>query len=167
MCRRRIIGSCVVRVKSGASGFLTFSPIDRPPPFRMGWPLSSCATHFDSAPSLQSYSFMSSRMLSSHVFLGPLLFPCTRMFNIFLVVSSPSFLNTWPYHLSHLFLRKVVIGSMFVSLQMSSFLMWSFLVLPLAHLSILISVVCSFCVSYFFTAQHSDPYIIAGLTMVL
>ena len=71
--------------------------------------------------------------------LGPhiplLLFPCTCMFNIFLVVSSPSFLNMWPYHLSRLFLRKVVIRSMLSSLQMSSLLMWSFLALPLAHLS--------------------------------
>ena len=40
------------------------------------------------------YSFMSYLMLSSHLFLGLplLLFPCTCMFNIFLVVSSPSFL---------------------------------------------------------------------------
>ena len=68
-------------------------------------------------------------------------------------------------HLSRFCPRKVVIDSM--SLQMSSFLTWSFLVLPLAHLSILISVVCSFCVSFFLNAQHSDPYIIAGMTMVL
>ena len=93
-----------------------------------------------------SQSFMSSLMLSSHLFLGlPLLpFPCTCMFNIFLVVSSPSFLNTWPYHRSRFFLRNVVIGSTLASLQMSSFLKWSSLVLPLAHLSILISVACSF-----------------------
>ena len=38
-------------------------------------------------------------------------------------------------------LRNIVIGSMLASLQMSSFLMWSFLVLPLDHLSILFSVV--------------------------
>ena len=53
-------------------------------------------------------------------------------------------LNTWPYHLSRFCLRKV--SSMLASLQISSFLMWSFLVLPLAHLSILISVVWSLCV---------------------
>ena len=52
----------------------------------------------------------------------------------------------WPYHLSRLFLRIIAIGSMLASLQMSSFLMWSFLVLPLVHLTILISVVCSLCV---------------------
>ena len=39
-----------------------------------------------------------------------------------------------------------VIGSILTSLQLSLFLMWSFLVLPLAHLSILISVVCGLCV---------------------
>ena len=69
-----------------------------------------------------------------------LLFPCTCMFNI--IGGIPlSFLNTWPYHLSRLSLRKVVIGSMLASFLMSSLLTWSFLVLPLAHLSILISVV--------------------------
>ena len=68
---------------------------------------------------------------------------------------------------SRLFLRKIVIGSMLGSLQMSSFFMWSFLVLPLAQLNILISVVCSFCVSFFSTVQHSDLYIISGLTMIL
>ena len=60
----------------------------------------------------------------------------------------PSFLAMWPYHLSRICLRKVI-RSMLDSLQMSSFLMWSFLVLPLADLSILISVVCSVCVSVF------------------
>ena len=54
--------------------------------------------------------------------------------------------------------QMIVISSMLASLQMSSFLMLSLLVLPLAHLSILISVVCSLCVSFFMTAQHSDPH---------
>ena len=83
-------------------------------------------------------------------FLGPslLLFLCTCMFNILLVVSSPSFLNNWPYHLSRLFLRNVVIVWMLASLQMSSFLMWSFLFWNQAHHSILMSVVCGFYVSF-------------------
>ena len=44
------------------------------------------------------YYFMSSLMLSSHLFLGlPLLpLPCTCMFNILLLLSSPSCLNSFP-----------------------------------------------------------------------
>ena len=104
----------------------------------MCYALRFCAMQF-----VTLYSFMASLMLSSHLFvdLPLLLFPCTCMFNIFLVVSSPSFLNTWPYHRRRFFLRNVVIGSKLDSLRMSSFLMWSFSVLPLANLSILISVV--------------------------
>ena len=50
---------------------------------------------------------------------------------------------------------------------MSSFLMWSNLVFPLAHLNILISAEFSLLSSFFFTAQHSEPYVIAGLIIVL
>ena len=90
----------------------------------MGRPLSSCATHFYSVScplsSCRPYSFMSSLMLPSHLLplLGLLicLFPRTCMFNIFLVVPS-SFFNTLPHHLSRLYLRKVVIGSMLASLR--------------------------------------------------
>ena len=90
------------------------------------------------------YSFM---ILSNHLFLGLplLLFPCTC------ITSSwwyPPLSSLTRGHvltfLSRFCLRKVVIVSMVAFLQMSSFLMWSFLVFPLAHLSILISVVCSF-----------------------
>ena len=63
-----------------------------------------------------------------------LLFPC--IFTITLM-------ETWPYYHSHFCLTKVIIGSMLVSLQMSSFLTWSFLLLPLAHLSSLISLAWS------------------------
>ncbi len=43
------------------------------------------------------------------------------------------------YHRSRVCLRKVVIGSMLASLQMSSLFMWSmFVLLPLAHRSILV-----------------------------
>ena len=41
--------------------------------------------------------------------------------------------DTWPYHRSRFCRRKVVIGSMLASLQMSSFFLWSFFVLPLAY----------------------------------
>ena len=73
-------------------------------------PLSSCATHFDSAPCLSS-----SCIISCIIWCCPaisswpplLLFQCTCMFNIVLEVASHSFLNTWPYHVSRLFLSKV------------------------------------------------------------
>ena len=45
---------------------------------------------------------------------------------------------------------------------MSSFLMWSNLVFPLAHLNILISAEFSLFSCFFFTAQHSESYVIAG-----
>ena len=50
---------------------------------------------------------------------------------------------------------------------MSSFLMWSNLVFALAHLNILISAEFSLLSCFFFTAQHSEPYVIAGLMIVL
>ena len=50
---------------------------------------------------------------------------------------------------------------------MSSILMWSNLVFPLAHLNILISAEFSLFSFFFFTAQHSEPYVIAGLMIVL
>ena len=58
-------------------------------------------------------------------------------------------------HFSILFSRKLSTG-------LSSFLMWSNLVFPLAHLNILISAEFSLLSSFFFTAQHSEPYVIAG-----
>ena len=66
------------------------------------------------------YSFLSSPMLSSHLFLGLpigiLLFSCTCIVIISLVIFSPSFM---PYHHSRFCLRNIVIGSMLASLQMS------------------------------------------------
>ena len=50
------------------------------------------------------------------------LFPCSCMFNIFLVESSISCLSTRSCHRNRLFLRQVVVGSMLTSLQMSPFL---------------------------------------------
>ena len=50
---------------------------------------------------------------------------------------------------------------------MSLFLMWSNLVFPLAPLNILISAEFSLLSSFFFTAQHSEPYFIAGVMIVL
>ena len=55
-------------------------------------------------------SFMCSLIVSSHLYLGRhvLLFPCTCIVSIFLVVSPPSFLNTWPCHRSRFCPREVI-----------------------------------------------------------
>ena len=45
--------------------------------------------------------------------------------------------NTWPYRRNRFCLRNVDIGSMSASLQMSSFVTWSFVVLHLATLAFL------------------------------
>ncbi len=63
--------------------------------------------------------------------------------------------------------RKVSTGFTCTSFLMWSFLMWSNLVFPLAHLNILISAEFSLFSSFFFTAQHPEPYVIAGLMIVL
>ena len=93
------------------------------------------------------YYFMSSRMLSSHLFLTiPSSLSLHLQVYIFLVVSPPPSVTRGR---TISFLKKVFIGSIFASLQVSSCLMLPFLTFPLAHLSILISVVCSVCVSFF------------------
>ena len=110
---------------------LTFSPIGLLHVV-MGRPLSSCATHFDSAPCISS-----SCTLSYHSGCCP-------------VISfgpSPSSLSLHLHTISVVSFRgrlSPVRCWLLPIVQMSSFLLWSFLVLPLAHLSILISVVCSF-----------------------
>ena len=68
---------------------------------------------------------------------------------------------------SLLFSRKISTGFTWASFLMSSFLMWSNLVFPFAHLNILISAGFSLLSSFFFTAHHSEPYVIAGLMIVL
>ena len=74
----------------------------------------------------------------------------------------------WPNHFNILFSRKVSTGFTWASFLMSPFLMWSNLVFHLAHLNILISAELSlFSSFFFFTAQHSQPYVIAGLINVL
>ena len=112
---------------------------------------------------------MSSFMLSLHLFFGGplLLLPETSSLIDFTQMWLGSRLKQWPNHFSLLFSRKVSTGFMCASFLMSSFLMWSNLVFPLAHLNILISAELSLFSSFFFTAQHSEPYVIAGLMIVL
>ena len=112
---------------------------------------------------------MSPCMLSLHLFLGRprLLLPETSSLSDFAQMWLGSRLKQWPNHFSLLFSRKVSTGFTWASFLMSSFLMWSNLVFPLAHLNILISAEFSLLSSFFFTAQHSEPYVIAGLIIVL
>ena len=112
---------------------------------------------------------MSSFILSLHLFLGRprLLLPETSSLSDFAQMWFRSRLKQWPNHFSLLFSRKVSTGFMCASFLMSSFLMCSNLVFPLAHLNILISAEFSLFSSFLFTAQHSEPYVIAGLTIVL
>ena len=72
------------------------------------------------------------------------LFACSCTGNILLMLYSNPFLNTGPCHRSRVCLRNVAIGSMLASLQMPSFFMLSYFVLPQGKLSILISVICIF-----------------------
>ena len=107
--------------------------------------------------------------VSLHLFFGQplLLLPETSSLSDFAQMWLCSRLKQWPNHFSLLLSRKVSTGFTCASFLMSSFLMWSNLVFPLAHLNILISAELSLFSSFFFTAQHSEPYSIAGLMIVL
>ena len=82
---------------------LTFSSISLLHVQQKG-PLSSCSMNiqFNFGPYLPVYCNISSPTcchLAIFSFSLPiLLFPCTCIFSVFIVVSSPCFLNTWPYH---------------------------------------------------------------------
>ena len=94
---------------------------------------------------VSSYLVISSQLLSVHLSLGRplLLFPGTNMSIIFLDRLSSSLLLTWPYQCSRFCLRNVDIWHTLASSCIIVFLTWSFLVLPLIHLRILISATCN------------------------
>ena len=75
-------------------------------------------------------------------------------------------LKQWPNHFSLLFSRNVSTGFTCASFLMSSFLMWSNLVFPLAHLNILISAEFSLFSSFFSVASMMliFIYIFSGYT---
>ena len=87
---------------------------------------------------IQPYCVVPPLLISTRIYIYILLSSCSWFHR------SPSFLNTWPYRRSRFRLRKVEIGSVLASLQMSSFVTWSFLALPLAYLISRITVVCCF-----------------------
>ena len=72
-----------------------------------------------------------------------------------------------PNHFSLMFSSIVSTCFTCASFLMSSFLTWSNLVFPLAYLNSLISAEFSLFSSFFFTAQHSEPYVNAGMMIVL
>ena len=119
--------------------------------------------------SVSWYFFISPFTLSLHLFFGRplLLLPETSSRSDFAQMWLRSRLKQWPNHFSLLFSRNVATGFTCASFLMSSFLMWSNLVFPLAHLNILISAELSLFSYFFFTAQHSEPYVIAGLVIDL
>ena len=98
-------------------------------------------------------------MLSLHLFFGRprLLLPETSSLSDFAQMWLGSRLKHWPNHFSLLFSRKVSTGFTRASFLISSFVMWSNPVFPLAHLIILISAEFSLLSSFFFMAQHSEP----------
>ena len=100
-----------------------------------------------------SYLVISSRLLSVHLNLVRplLLFPGTTMPIIFLDMLSSSLLLTCPYQCNRFCLRNVDIWHTFATSCIIWFLTWPFLVLPLIHLSILISATCNLFSSFFLT----------------
>ena len=119
--------------------------------------------------SVSWYFFMSPCMLSLHLFFGRplLLLPETFSLSDFARIWLHSNLKQWPNHFSLLFSRKVSTDFTWVSFLISSYLMWSNVVFPLAHLNVLISAEFGLLSSFLFTAQHSEPYVIAGLMIKL
>ncbi len=116
---------------------------------------------------LMPYMLMSLLSLSSHLIIGRPLgrVPVTVILNVLLAMWVSSLHITCPYHYSRFWLRTDLIGVTLAIPLMVSFLILSFLDSTLS--SIFISVVCKRCSSCLRSAQHSLPYIIAGLTTVL
>ena len=119
--------------------------------------------------SVSWYFFRSPCMLSIHLFFGRplLLLPESYSLSDLAQMWLRSRLKQWPNHFTLLFSRKSFNRFYVRPFLMSSFLMWSNMVFPLAHLNILISAEFSLFWSFIFTAQHTEPYVIAGLIIVL
>ena len=122
--------------------------------------------HVDAHSGRMLFFFMSSFNRSIHLSLG-LPLPSIRVFRTYFATLSSSLRCTLPNHDSRFFIRKVFIGFMCAFSRMVTFLMWCFLVLHCIHLIIFMSVVFIWFCSHFLIAQHSPPYVIAGLIAVL
>ena len=113
--------------------------------------------------------FISSFTTSKNLLFGLplLLFPGNSISIIFLPTYSWSLLMTCPYHLSLPSLIFIPYCSTLTVLLMCLFLILSFLVTPIANLSIFISATSISSTCFFVTATVLSPYTIAGLTTVL
>ena len=100
------------------------------------------------------------------LFLFPETYSLSDFAQMGCVVASSSGQTTSEFCFPGKFQRIVSTGFTSASFLMSSFLMWSNLS-SLAHLTILISAEFSLLPSFIFTAQHCEPYVIAGLMIVL
>ena len=131
--------------------------------------ISLCrASHYISHPVFSILCHVFSQLVFLHVsmyvvppslFNRPLLLlPETYSLNDFAQMWLCSCLKQWPKHFNLLFSRNVSTCFTCPSFLMSSCLVWSNLVFPLAHLNILISAELSLFSSFFVTVQHSEVY---------
>ena len=137
-------------------------------PFSQGWPQRTIILHIFLSPTSVSFapnSPIPSFTTSKNLFGLPLfLFPGNSISIIFLPTYSWSLLMTCPYHLSLPSLIFIPNRSILTALLMCSFLILSFLVTPIANLSIFISANSISSTCFIVTATVSSPYTIAGLT---
>ena len=141
-------------------------------PFSQGWPQRIII--LQTFLSLTSVSFalispIPSFTTSKNLFFGlPLfLFPGNSISIVFLPTYSWSLLMTCLYYLSLPSLIFIPNRSTLTVLLMYSFLILSFLVIPIANLNIFISATSIFSICFFVTATLSSPYTNAGLTTKL
>ena len=127
-------------------------------PISQGWPQRIIILHiflFSMSISFTPTSFISSFTTSKNLLFGLplLLFPGNSISIIFLPTYSWSLLMTCPYHLSLPSLIFILNRSTLTVLLMCSFLILSFLVTPIANLSIFISATSISSTCFFVTAM--------------
>ena len=98
---------------------------------------------------------------------APVLVPVAFILGALIVTWFSSYRITCTFLDNRCCVRIELIGTTFAIPLMVSYLIMFFMVFPLLHISIFRWVVCKRCSSYFSNAQHSLPYIIAGLTTAL
>ena len=111
--------------------------------------------------SLPCFFSMSFLITSPHLSLGLTIFRCepTFIFHVIITTSCSVFLSTWPNHLSLASLMFSLMCAKPVVALMSSFLIFSILIIPIIHLNIFISVLSSKFCSAFVSAHVSHPSI--------
>ena len=141
-------------------------------PFSQGWPqriiflqsiLSSTSVSFAATSSISPFSTSKNLLLG----LPLLVLPGNSIFIIFLATYSCSLLMTCPYHLSLPSLIFIPSRSTLTVPLMYSFLILSFLVIPMANFNIFVSATSNSSTCFFVTAIVSSPYTIVGITTEL